>query len=244
VVNSPPPSVPARDQNGARLNPVVRAPAKERVSDRVYEELSSAIRDLRLEPGALLSETDLSLKLGVSRTPLREAISKLVDRGLVTVVAQVGTRVALIDLGEVKDACFIRGALEAAAFREACGRADSGVAGLRSILERQRDAVDHADQDAFFVTDEELHQEVFRLSGHPEVWSLVQRSKLQVDRMRRLILPEAVATHALLDEHTRIAEHLAVGDVKTGTRLITDHCHAVLTKVARLRSTYPGYFTS
>jgi DNA-binding GntR family transcriptional regulator len=212
------------------------------MSDRVYEELTSAIRDLRLEPGAVLSETDLSVRLGVSRTPLRETISRLVDQGLLRVVPQVGTSVALIDMAAVEEACFIRSALETAAFRDASSADALDVSGLRAILGRQEDAVASGDVDAFFLADEDLHQEVFRLGGHPGVWSVVQRSKLQLDRLRRLILPEAITTRDLINEHIRIVDLLEARDVDEGVEVIRRHSRHVLRQAADVRTTHPDYF--
>lgn len=212
------------------------------MSDRVYEELTSAIRDLRLAPGTVLSETDLSLRLGVSRTPLRETISRLVDQGLLRVVSQVGTSVALIDMAAVEEACFIRSALETAAFRDACAADQPDVTELRAILARQEHAVAGGDVDAFFDADEDLHQEVFRLGGHPGVWRVVQRSKLQLDRLRRLILPEALTTRDLIDEHTRIVDLLQARDVDRGVEVIRRHSRHVLEQAAGVRTAHPDYF--
>jgi GntR family transcriptional regulator, rspAB operon transcriptional repressor len=212
------------------------------MSDRVHEELTSAIRDLRLPPGAVLSETDLSVRLGVSRTPLRETISRLVDQGLLRVVSQVGTSVALIDMAAVEEACFIRSALETAAFQDACSADDLDVTELRGILARQEDAVASGDADAFFDADEDLHQEVFRLGGHPGVWTVVQRSKVELDRLRRLILPEAIATRDLIDEHTRIVDLLAERDVQQGVEIIHRHSRHVLRQAADVRLRHPDYF--
>jgi len=226
----------------AGLRPVVRTPSGGRMSDRVYEELISAIRDLRLEPGTVLSETDLSVRLGVSRTPLRETISRLVDQGLLRVVAQVGTSVALIDMAAVEEACFIRSALETAAFRDACSADEPDVTVLRGILGRQERAVATGDVDAFFDADEDLHQEVFRLGGHPGVWSVIQRSKLQLDRLRRLVLPAAITSRDLIDEHIRIVDLLEARDVDEGVEVIRRHSHHVLRQAADVRITHPDYF--
>jgi DNA-binding GntR family transcriptional regulator len=73
------------------LSAVGRVRTGARVSDRVYAELVSAIRELRLPPGTSLPETELAARLHVSRTPLREAIARLADSRLVTVVPQVGS---------------------------------------------------------------------------------------------------------------------------------------------------------
>jgi DNA-binding GntR family transcriptional regulator len=214
------------------------------MSDRVYEELTSAIRDLRLEPGALLSETDLAVRLGVSRTPLRETISRLVDQGLLRVISQVGTSVALIDMSAVEEAAFIRSALETAAFQDACSAGQPDVGVMRTILARQERALATGDVEAFFVSDEDLHQEVFRLGGHPGVWGVVQRSKLQLDRLRRLILPEALRTRDLVDEHTAIVDLLEARDVATGVEVIRHHSRLVLEQAAHVRAAHPEYFVS
>jgi GntR family transcriptional regulator, rspAB operon transcriptional repressor len=232
----PPPAL------SAGLRQVVRAPARQRISDRVHEELTSAIRDLRLEPGALLSEAELSVQLGVSRTPLREAISRLVDQGLLSVVSQVRTSVALIDLAEVREACFIRRALETAAFREAC-ESGGDVGELRRILLRQEQAVADRDVEAFFVSDEDLHQEIFRLGGYPGLWNVIRRSKLQLDRLRRLAFSETVITRDVIDEHVRIVDLLEHRNVEEGIRLITQHSWHVLDRAGRVQSEHPGYFT-
>jgi DNA-binding GntR family transcriptional regulator len=210
----------------------------------VSEELTAAIRDLRLTPGAVVSETDLAGRLGVSRTPLREAISRLVDHGLLSVVAQVGTRVSLIDVREVEQAVFIRCALETAAFREACTVDLLDVTALRRILDRQEQAQSALDAGAFFDTDEELHREIFRLGRYPEVWSVVRRSKLQLDRLRRLILPEAIATRGLIDEHQQVVSLLERRDVEAGVELITLHARHVLDELPEVRSRFPAYFTA
>src|ERR1700678_30295 len=79
-------------QGASVLTRLDRRRSGARTSDRVYAELAAAIRDLRLPPGQGLSETELAVRLGVSRTPVREAISRLVDARLVSVGSQVGTR--------------------------------------------------------------------------------------------------------------------------------------------------------
>ena len=226
------------------LAPVVRSRPRERISDLVTEALTSAVRDLRLVPGAVVSETELSRQLGVSRTPLREAISRLVDLGLLTVVSQVGTRVARIDLADVEQAVFIRSALETAAFRDACSTGNNrNVERLRRTLELQREAIAGQDAELFFVTDEDLHQEIFRLGGHPHVWNVVRQSKLQLDRLRRLVIPDAISSSWLIDEHTQLVDLLEDGDVDAGVDLVTRHSRHVLHQAPQFRARFPDYFT-
>jgi DNA-binding GntR family transcriptional regulator len=225
------------------LSPVVRERVRARTSDRVYDELVSAIRDLRLAPGASLSETDLSARLQVSRTPVREAIARLVENGLVSVVPQVGTRVERIRLSDVEQAQFVRENLEVAAFAAACKRPDRDVEGLRANLAQQEQAQQKDDVDAFFATDEAFHEVIFSSSGYPGVWKAIQSMKLQLDRLRRLSVPDTSTVADLIAEHAAIADALAAGDVRGGKALVSKHARRVLDYVPQLRSAHPDLFT-
>jgi DNA-binding GntR family transcriptional regulator len=225
------------------LSPVVRDRAPVRTSDRVYEELVSAIRELRLAPGASLSETDLAQRLHVSRTPVREALARLVDAGLVRVVPQVGTRVGLISLRDVEEARFVRESLEVAAFEVACASKLPDITVLRELLERQEHSHRTENYDAFFAADEALHSEIFTLSGYPGAWQAVQRMKVQLDRLRRLTLPDAAGVRVLIDEHRVIVDALEIADVSAGRDLIRRHARRALELGPALRAKFPDYFT-
>lgn len=233
------------DQNrgdSSGLASVGRARTRERTSDRVYEELVSAIRDLRIPPGASLSETDLADRLHVSRTPLREAMVRLVATGLVSVVPQVGTRVELIKLSEVEQARFVRENLEVAAFAAACEAEDRGVARLRVLLAEQESCHARGDLAGFFAADEALHAEIFAISGYPSAWHVMQPMKLQMDRLRWLSLPDRDTVRELIDEHTRIVDALEAGDAEGGKEQIRKHARRVSDHGPRLRDQHPEYF--
>lgn len=225
------------------LAPVGRVRTRLRASDRVYAELVSAIRDLRLRPGASLSETELAGQLQVSRTPLREALARLVDNGLVSVVPQVGTRVELIGMSDVEEARFVRESLELAAFAVACEKPVRDVGPLRVLLAEQERCHQRHEVDAFFAADEALHEAIFGISGYPGAWQAIQPMKLQLDRLRRLSLPDPATVRALIDEHTAIVDALEAGDAVTGHRHISRHVRRVREYGPALRAQHPGYFT-
>lgn len=227
----------------AALAPIERTRTGARASDRVYDELVSAIRSLRIPPGAALSETDLARQLHVSRTPLREAISRLVDNGLVSVIPQVGTRVERIRLHDVEQARFVRENLETAAFAVACGRADRDVSKLRALIKEQARCRRAGDLDGFFTADEALHEEIFALSGYRGAWQAMQPMKLQLDRIRRLSLPDAAVVRALIDEHVAIVDALEAGDHRSGRALIAKHASRVRDYAPTLEARHPEYFT-
>lgn len=208
----------------------------------VYEVLAGAIRDLRIPPGAWLSETDLAEQLHVSRSPLREAIARLVDTGVVSVVPQVGTRVELIRLGDAEQARFVWESLETGAFLSACERPSRDVSVLRDLVDRQSEACTANDLDAFFAADEALHEQIFVLGGYPTAWQLMQPMKIHLDRLRRLSLPDPATMRSLIDEHTAIVDALEAGDTVGGRTHITAHIRCVLENGPGIRARHPGYF--
>ena len=227
---------------GLGLTPVSRIQGVGRTSDRVFEQLTAAIRDLRLPPGRLLSEGELAEQLHVSRTPLREAIARLADAGLVQVLPQVGTLVARIRMSDVEEARFVRENLEMAAFEGACSIVDREIPEMRSIIERQQRAAAAGNLEAFFAADEAFHGRIFAMSGHPGAWAAVQRMKLQLDRLRRLSLPNTATVTLLIDEHTRIVDALEAGQVDVGKRHISVHARRVLEHAPQMRAKHPDYF--
>lgn len=231
------------NSSGNALASIGQARTRNRTSDRVYAELTAAIREMRLPPGASISETDLSAQLRVSRTPLREAISKLVDNGLVSVVPQVGTRVELIRLRDVELARFMRESMEVEVFATACGKAERDTTALRLLLVEQQRCCDQHDLEGFFAADEALHAEIFAIGGYPGAWRAMQPMKVHLDRLRRLSLPDPATVRGLIAEHTAIVEALESGDVGGGQTVIRGHAHRVLDNAPRLRAAHPDYFT-
>lgn len=230
--------------DGAMPQATEGRPARNRMSDWVYTELSEAIRSLELPPGMKLSEPTLAARLEVSRVPVREAIGRLADQRLVTVVPQVGTRVAPILMREVESACFIRSSLEAGALRQAIGREPTDTHELRGILDANRASFEAGDAAGFFDTDEQLHQTVFRLAGVPEVWDVVRGVKVHLDRLRHLHLPHALSDADILDEHEQIIEALENRDARGGEEVIHRHAYRIIADSESIRSTFPEYFQS
>src|SRR5215813_2782143 len=125
--------------------------------DQVYAALRAAIVNAELEPGRRLSENELAERLGVSRTPVREALAQLRDERLIAIVPQLGTFVTLISTGSVADAAFVREALETSAIRLAAERAKaSNLEAIQANLAAQDRAVETSDADAFDRLDDDL----------------------------------------------------------------------------------------
>jgi DNA-binding GntR family transcriptional regulator len=226
----------------ARLDP--GAPRR-RVPARifVYAAIRDAIVRAELAPGTQLSENELAKKLGVSRTPVREALGRLRDDRLVEVVPQLGTFVSRISVRAISEAQFIRAALECAAVRRGAELAgDEDIAALEQNLAAQKRAAEGGDLEAWYLLDDAYHHALCDLSGHPTVWSVSERAKSHVNRVRRisLALPDYLSEG--LVEHREIVEAIAAHEAGPAEEMLRHHLRMVLGEVARIRDQHAEYF--
>jgi DNA-binding GntR family transcriptional regulator len=210
---------------------------------RVYAALRDAIVRSELEPGRQLSENELAARLGVSRTPIREALVRLRDERLVDIVPQLGTFVTPINPLAVADAQFIREALECAAVRCAADRmTEDDHVSLEDNLRSQERAHEAGDYDAFAALDDQFHQTLCDLSGHTMVWSVSQRAKSHLNRVRRLSLPRPHYLAEMIGEHRAIVVALADHDADGAERALRHHLRMVLRELPQIRAEKPEYF--
>lgn len=213
------------------------------IAQQAYQYLRREIIDGRLVPRAPLSEQDLSQRLGVSRTPVREALIKLADERLVDIYPQLGTFVAPIELTEVYDSQFVRESLECAALADAVERINGHqIATLRRILDDQRARHRAGDLDAFFAADEQMHAFLMEVGGHPAVWGLVENAKSQMDRVRHLIIRRELKLATVIDEHAAVVEAVARRDKDGAIAALQLHLRGLFGSVNTLMVENRGYF--
>jgi DNA-binding GntR family transcriptional regulator len=218
---------------------------RSRPRGQIYALLRDAIVSAELAPGRQLSENELAALLGVSRTPIREALQRLRDDRLVEIVPQLGTFVTRISEDAVADAQFVREALECSAVRAAALRArDPDLAGLEAIIRGQEAAREAADFDAFYVLDDDLHHALCDLSGHEIAWSLSQRAKGHLNRVRRLSLPEPGYLMEMISEHRAVVAAVAARDPDAAEHALRHHLRMVLSTLPAIRAQHPDYFES
>jgi DNA-binding GntR family transcriptional regulator len=226
----------------------MRIPLAERalgttVGDGAYAVLRTAIVTAQLAPGRQLSENELAGLIGVSRTPVREALLRLRDERLVEVVPQLGTFVTFVDHDAVADAHFVRESLEVNALRHAPSTPEpAALRALEDNLEAQDRAAAAGDDDAFARLDDELHHLLCDLSGRAVAWRLSERARGQLDRVRRLSLPDAAYRRQMLAEHHSVVAAIAGGDADLAERELRHHLRMVLSSLPDIRRAHPEYF--
>jgi DNA-binding GntR family transcriptional regulator len=226
----------------------MRPPIRERTlglsaRDQAYGVLRAAIVGAELEPGRRLSENQLADLIGVSRTPVRDALARLRDERLVAIVPQLGTFVTLIDPEAVADAHFVRESLECNAIRLATARADAAdLVALQANLAAQERAEDADDPEAFDHLDDALHRFLCELSGREIAWRLTQRARGQLDRVRRLSFPQPGYRGRMLEEHREVVAAVAAHDADAAEHTLRNHLRMVLSELPEIERAHPEYF--
>jgi DNA-binding GntR family transcriptional regulator len=196
-------------------------------------------------PGDPISEAELARSYGFSRTPVREAVRRLADEGLVEIFPQSGTFVARIPLAALPEAIVIRKALEETSARLAAERAQrSQIIALFAHLQRQREASCLGDRNAFHQADEAFHCAIANAAGYRGIWTLVEQVKVHVDRYRRLTLPQAGRMARAIAEHGAIAAAIESGDGARAAQAMGVHLDGLLTDIPSIRRLNPDYFAS
>ena len=220
-----------------------RRPGRAPAGPYLYAALRDQIVRAELAPGERLSETELGERLGVSRTPIREALGRLRDDRLVEVRPQIGTFVARISPAAVSDAQFIREALECTAVRVSAELADvESMAQMEENLRAQERATDRIDIDAWQLLDDTFHRQICDLSGHPAVWPVNERAKSHLNRLRRLSLSMPDYLPTMVADHRTVAEAVGSHDPDGAEAALREHLRAVLREVPRIREQHPDYF--
>ena len=209
----------------------------------IYRDLRADILSLARRPGEPIGEAEITRAYGVSRTPAREAMLRLADEHLVEIFPQAGTFVAAIPVDELPEAIALRRVLEEAVAREAASRArPTDVAMLRAELDRQRACEAAAAHEAFHAADERFHALLAAIADRRRFWLVVLQNKTQVDRFRRLTLPEAGRMGAVVAQHAAIVAALARGDPDAAANAMTLHLDALLAVIDALRASHPTMF--
>jgi DNA-binding GntR family transcriptional regulator len=194
-------------------------------SDTVYEQLRARILDNALGAGSYATEQDLAEMFGVSRTPIREAMVRLRDEGLVEIVPRRGMRVSLVSVDDMREIYQILTSLEATA--AALVAADKP--GPKALLpfERACVAMDRAlardDLEAWASADEAFHLHLLKLCGNERLEQIVRKYWDQIHRVRYITLKLGPKPHASAGEHRDIVAALARGDADTAQRLFREH---------------------
>lgn len=222
--------------------PLLRRDRSRQAAPQVLDHLRERILSLELAPGSVLSRAELAQAYGLSQTPIRDALLRLGEEGLVDIFPQHATVVSRIDVAAAQQAHFLRRSIECEIARVLAARPDPAlIARLKAQLELQGALTGEESYPAFMAADREFHALMYAAAGVPELAELVRRRSGHVDRLRRLHLPTAGKLRQILKDHRRIVEAIAAGDPEAAQAAVREHLSGTLGRVEEIRRLHPDY---
>ncbi len=213
------------------------------LGQKVYQSLRQAILSLAYRPGEILRKPEICEALGVSRSPVADAVARLQVEGLVDVVPQAGTFVARFSMQEIREGAFLREAIEVAAI-EAVARqiTDDQLLLLRRNLTVQAALVGDGDIPGFYAMDAAMHELLLSFTGFPKLSQVAETAWLHVNRARQLILPVPGRVQATLAEHQAILAALEARDPAAARAAIQAHLRQLIRYLEPLERDRPELF--
>ena len=212
------------------VSPLVPAP-RELLRDRALRVLREAIVTGELAPDAVIKDADLAARLGLSVAPVRAALARLADEGLVESKPQSHTRVTPMDPRRVRDAAVVVGAMHELAAREAAGHCThDDVERMRAANERFASAVAAGDTDAALAADDALHDVLVERCGNAAVAATIERFTPAIRRLERQRFGAAGA-HGSVELHDELIAACAAGDAEAAVAVTTRIWTALLSEL-------------
>jgi DNA-binding GntR family transcriptional regulator len=215
-------------------------------SARIHAALRAAILDVALAPGAVIAEHEIASRFGVSRTPVREALLRLADEGLVDVKPQRGTFVARLSLTRIEEALFVRQAVECQILARVAAREDRAAvaARLAAIVAEQAAAIEAGDTATALDADTRFHHALVAASGLEGVWSVVAQARDLHHRIRAIAVPELGSATQAIRDHRAIVRAVREGDAPRAARAMANHLERNLALARTIATRHPDYFTA
>ena len=192
--------------------------------DVVFQTLRQAILKGELKPGERLMEIQLAQKLGVSRTPIREAIRKLELEGLVLMIPRRGAEVARISEKSLKDVLEVRRSLEELAIELACQRmTEEDMQALEEAQKAFKAAIDQGDAMKIAETDEAYHDVIYYSTRNKRLVQILNNLREQMYRYRFEYIKDFSQHERLVEEHKVIYESIVKKDKETASNMAKVH---------------------
>ncbi|MCJ7483700.1 MAG: GntR family transcriptional regulator [Thermodesulfovibrionales bacterium] len=193
------------------------------LKEQVYEYLRQQFQQHRLQPGAVINMEATSKKLGISKTPLRDALIQLEMEGFVTISPRRGIFVNELPLAEIREFYQVIGALESSALQAAFSRlGESGIRKMDQLNRQMQKVIDHDDFDLFYQKNLLFHDIFIELSGNKTLIRIIGNLKKRLydfPQQRQWIKEWEESS---IREHQEIVDFLAAGDAQSAALFLRD----------------------
>lgn len=213
------------------------------LNDVTYNKIRDDIMNMTLEPGMDVSVQKLSERYGVSRTPVREAVVRLQQSGLVVIYPQRKTVVSKIDLQRVQEEWFIRTSLESAVVDEFIHKCSELVTDtMQELVNKQKKYMDKEHFREFYSKDNRFHQLIFETAGQELSWLTIEEVTSHYNRIRLLFGKMRGNDIKVVEQHELIIEAACKRDTDAMRKVVTDHSNNLLDQVKIMSKKYPQFF--
>lgn len=211
--------------------------------DYALRILKNNIISLELAPGSMVSENELSAEMGLSRTPVREALIELSKVKIVEIFPQRGSGVALIDFALVEESLFMRQVLECAVAQLCCEVATpEDVTQLKESVKLQDFYVQTGGTTTQILDlDNSFHRMLFEIAGKPQVFSMMRNIAIHFDRVRNITL-STVQAQTVVKDHNAIVDAIAHHDAPDALACMERHLNRYRVAEPSVHSKFPEYF--
>lgn len=210
---------------------------------RVYAGLRERIISLDLLPDTVLSRAEIADDHDVSQSPVREAIQKLEQEGLLISYPKSKTLVTKINLDQARETQFMRLSIELEVVRTLARQQDPDLIRPSSrILRMQRMAGEDLDTSEFIALDRLFHLSLFQAAGVASLWHMISARSGHIDRLRRLNLPDPGKMSQVLECHGQILTAIDNHDVEDAGAQIRAHLSGTLASLETIMESHPEYF--
>lgn len=198
--------------------------AKIRIKEVIIEDIREQILTGQLIPDQVIHESELTKRFGTSRSPVREALIHLEQEGLVKVIPKKGTVVTKIDLDQLRQALFIRTALEMSNIQMLCQNiTQPQIRQLRENVEAQRTALSIGNYSEIYKHFDEFHLLLCEFNKLPRIWEVVRTEKISLDRLHALAETHMPRLGILYEQHIKIIDAVEQKDSVLCAELIQSH---------------------
>ncbi|MBR5422309.1 MAG: GntR family transcriptional regulator [Lachnospiraceae bacterium] len=215
---------------------------RESARDYALRVLKENIISLELKPGTVISENELAAKLGISRTPIREAIIELGKTNLIETYPQRGSYITLIDPKMVEEARFLRKITDTAVIEEACDEVDEeGLAKLEENVTLQEFYLSKGMTEKIFDLDNQFHKDIYTIAKKDIIYTIHSMLMIHFDRVRNLSV-ETVKDFKVVTDHRNMLEAIRARDKVTAVALVNKHLNRYKIDEQEIRKQRPEYF--
>ena len=209
---------------------------------QVFEHLRGMIISLALKPGTVLPRVELAEHFALSLTPIRDALMRLEEEGLVDIFPQHATVVRPIDVVSARQAHFLRLSIELEVAHTLTGTPQAAlITALQAAIAQQQAAFDAQDYERFVLADHAFHRLMYQAANVESLWELMRRNSGNLDRLRRLHVPIPGKALSILGDHAQIVAAIAAGDSALAQKKVRQHLSGTLAHLDDIRARHPEY---